>query len=152
MDTGVRVAPGRRFSCRRRDGELAFHMTADDGHEEWAFDLATQGYEALHPNFYSFRPTGRYVYIVAAEPLAVEARGPGQHPSASPRSFHLLTLELEHGKVCQDIVIGDTALARCRIEDVDEQAVLLSTGETEMLNTLSGNVLHFFRRQVDEPK
>ncbi|HZN65594.1 MAG TPA: hypothetical protein VFB66_09845 [Tepidisphaeraceae bacterium] len=148
---GLRIAPGRRLSKRHRgNGELTFRMTDDDGREVWVFDLRRHGYEVPHPNFHAYRLAGRYVYIVAAEPLPSEppAAAVDDEPS-SPRSFHLLTLDVEHGTLRQDIRLGDGLVLR-RIEDVDEHGLLLSSGRTERVNTSSGNVLRYFERCLSD--
>ena len=102
------------------------------------------GYEVHHPNSFAYRLAGRYIYIVVSEPLPSEpAPAPGQYQPPPPRSFHLLTLELKHGTVCQDMRVGETSMPVCRIEDVDERGLLLSSGDSAPY-TPSGKILQHF--------
>lgn len=145
---GVRIAPGRRLNqWEGRGRPFSLRLTADDGRELWTFDLGRHGYEIRHANFYAYRLAGRYVYVVASEPLSSEPPPtPGEYQPPPPRRFHLLTVELEHGTACQDMRIGDAELSTCLIEAVDEEGLLLSSGADPPRYGLSGNVLHYFDR------
>jgi hypothetical protein len=140
----VRVARGRlSFRAPDYDRELTFHLHDADGLQSWTFDMRRQGFD----RFTSFRLAGRYVYIVAAECFpSGPPPTPGDYPSL-PRHYHLLTIELEHGTVCQDMRIDNTELATCRIEDVDDRGLVTSSRVAESIDESSGNVLRYFERR-----
>lgn len=144
---GILIGSGRRLSFRhqREDGELTFRLSGANDQELWAFNVTSTGYEVSHPNFHAFRLQGQFVYIVASEPLPPESRH-AETPvyTRIPRVYHLLTLELERGTVCQAYRVGDTPLAVCQIEDVDERGLLLSSGESDPIYSMSGNTLRYF--------
>jgi hypothetical protein len=122
-----RSNPGERV----RDG---FRLYALDDRDRiiWSFDLATTGYRINHCNYHAYRFAGKHVYIVAAE-------GPNSRPAPAPyyqepipTTFHLLALEFTHGTVAQDVVLTPQPTSECRIEDVDAQDVLISTGRRHL--------------------
>lgn len=144
---GYPVAPGRQLRVGpHSDREFSLHLNADDGANLWTFTLVRPDLEMTHPNFYSYQWAGKYMYLVVSEPLAVEPMPtPGQYTPPPPRRFHLLTIELERGTVAQDIPIETTPLAECRIEDVDERGLLISSDDAAR-SSCSGKVLRYFER------
>jgi hypothetical protein len=148
---GVLISPGRRLSHRTRGPGLqglAFRLSDNGGAELWSFDLEREGF--THST--GFRLSGPYVYVVAAEAFPSEPPPtPGDYPPL-PRRYHLLALGLDRGTIRQDMPIGSTALATCKIEDVDERGLLLSSRVTESIHASSGNVLRYFERRVEAPR
>lgn len=147
-NSGFPIAPGRRLrlGIKRSNREFSVHLNSEDGTNLWTFTLTRAGYEMTHPNFYSYRWAGQYLYLVVSEPIEVEPTPtPGQYTPPPPRRFHLLTLELERGTVVQDLPIETIPLAECRIEDVDEHGLLISSNPNAR-PYVSGKVLRYFER------
>ena len=136
--TGVALSPGRRLSVKPAVGPSppGFHLYLSDdrGTPVWAFDLAAAtGYEVTHPNHYSYRLAGPHVYVVASEePKWRPHPTKAHHIVPNRRRFHLLAVELGGGTVVQNVRLTDAPVAECRIEDVDERAVLVSIGTRKL--------------------
>jgi hypothetical protein len=143
---GIPVAPGRRLFQRKTSSGLALWLTDESGQRLWTFNLPEHGLEMPHPSFGAYRLAGQYVYIVATETLSQPPpRTPGAY-EPTPRRFHLLTLELERGTICQDIPIASMPLATCQIEEVDKERLLLSSGVTKPPGNFGRNELRYFER------
>jgi hypothetical protein len=149
---GVRVAPGRWLTQRGnwRDGEFKLHLATDAGSEVWTFDPKRHHYEVRYPNVYAYRLAGRYVYVIASEPLASEPPVNSDAPDP-PRSFHLLTLDLEHGEIQQDFRLGDRSWSDCRIEGLDQHGLVIASIGGATADGSAEETLWYFGHDPDEP-
>lgn len=133
----VELPGGQRLAKRARDRRPAAPALQDDlslilshrGAELWHFGSSSTGYQ-LDGNFYSYRLQQRYVYLVMSEEVQWVPVSPSQPycVQANPTIYRLLTLDLASGTIVQDFPVASDKLERCRIEDVDEQGLLVSSG------------------------
>lgn len=156
-ETGYRIDAPRRIKIgpdawlsRRLEGEpigsiageFRLHRFRDNGSIAWSFDIADTGY---HPQSSHYCPAaaGRpgFVYLTVSDEPTTRPDPKARNPHVvvpSPTRYHLLTLDLDSGTIIQDFPIGDVQSTECRIEGVDDDAVLIS---------LDGRELQYHKRQ-----
>ena len=120
-----------------------FHLflTADGGEVRWKFDLAKTGYEIRYCLYeekcrYSFP----FVYLMVCEKRTTKQEN--NLALYNPSQFHVLTLDVNTGQIIQDIRIFNETKVQCRFEDIDEDGVLISDSDR--------NMLFFERIRVDQ--
>jgi len=111
---------------------LRLILTDNAGVPVWTFDSTTTGYVINHYNFYACRLVGSYFYVVAAEAHNTLPAPPPDYVKRIPTTYHLLTVELQRGTVCQDLLLSDHPITTCRIDDADERALIISTDEQQL--------------------
>ncbi len=115
-----------------RIAEFCLYLVDDDGGVHWTFDLETAGYR-IDGDFFSYRYVPPYVYLVASQQSNRKSHPTRPHAVLpNPTVYHLLVLELETGTIAQDIRIDRRNLSQCRIEDADEEGVLISSAAREL--------------------
>jgi len=122
--------------------EFRLFLTEPDGRIAWSFDLASAGH-FLDGNYFSYRYSTGFAYLAVADrpPLvAVDAKRPGALRE-NPAQYFLWTLDVRTGQIVQKIPLTRELTTRCRIEDLDERALLL---------TCAGSVLYFARKSQTE--
>ena len=130
-DASQNLYTGR--SCRLDNGDVLSHGSEDDegfhllriapnGESRWHFDLGREGH-FITGNYYSYRYRDGFVYMVVSDRYRELTFDP-----TKPHDGHyfLWTLDVQTGRLCQKVTIPDWA-GECRIEDVDERHILVST-------------------------
>jgi hypothetical protein len=141
--TRVKLTDGRWLSHKASPNEesvTGFHLyvLGDDGAVRWHFDLAGTGYH-IGGNYYSNRYAAPYLYLVVSEERQLrDVPGKPGYVVTNPAVYRLLTLDLNGESVMQDFRVDECKLKECRIEDVDETAVLVS---------LDGRQLRYYERR-----
>lgn len=109
----------------RESGELeGFHLfrIAPNRERLWHFDLGREHHYILG-NFYSYRYRDGFVYMVVSDRYRELTFDPSKPHGGR---YSLWTLDVKTGNVCQKVPIPDWA-GECRIEDVDDHHLLIST-------------------------
>ncbi len=93
--------------------------------------------------FFSYRLVSPYVYFVVSDreiyvPVNPEEPNVVRH---QPGNWKLLVLDARDGQLVQQVPLTDGPREACRIEDVDENGLLIS---------FEGKTLHYYQRQVAE--
>ena len=141
--TKVQITEGRWLLHKRSGDDTdqdGFHLNLVDDKNSvlWAFDLGQTGYWA-NGNYFSYRLAGQCLYLAVSEERQLVPIKP-EEPlivRPNPTIYHLLALSLGEGKIIQDFQIDANRLRDCRIENVDEQGLLISS---------EGTCLRYYRR------
>ncbi len=99
------------------------------GHEVWRLQADDQGTvlgRHLGTGYYSYRLAGTYLYLVLSDTPAFKPHPTkaGYH-EPNPTTWHLVTIDVGTGDVLQETALGSGPMESCRIEDVDERALLI---------------------------
>ncbi len=114
---------------RGSEDDEGFHLfrAATNGASRWHFDLAREGH-FITGNYYSYRYSDGFVYMVVSERYRELTFDPAEPHGGH---YYLWTLELQTGRLCQKVAIPDW-VGECRIEDVDQRHVLISTANKKL--------------------
>ncbi|MEX1028132.1 MAG: hypothetical protein WD049_09035 [Candidatus Paceibacterota bacterium] len=83
---------------------------------------------------YSYRLAVPYLYLVLSDERPFKPHPTKKHyVEPNPTRWHLLTIDVRTGDILQDFPLGSGKLAECRIEDVDEQGLLIGKSSQELL-------------------
>jgi hypothetical protein len=97
----------------------------DAGNPVWRFSIAELG-RYIDSNFYSYRLVPPFLYfIVSDEPRSKPHPTKSYYVLPNPTRWHFVTIALSTGEVVQDFSLDDQKLAECRIEDVDDDGLLI---------------------------
>jgi outer membrane protein assembly factor BamB len=116
------AAPGKAFQL---------FLKGSEGRVAWTFDLALTGH-FIDGNYYSFRYSGGFVYMVVADRPLRLPKDPKKPLIVyeNPAHYFLWTLAANTGEIVQKIPLTLEPTTRCRIEDVDEQSLLLTCADS----------------------
>lgn len=112
--------------------------TTEAGEPLWTFSIEQLG-RYIDGNFYSYRLLPPFLYLVVSEEPRYRPHPTKKHYVLGNASrWHLVTLDIATGAVLQDFSLGNEKIDECRIEDVDEEGLLISHGN---------HSLSYFRRE-----
>lgn len=114
-------------------GELRFFLQTADGQVLWKFDIKEHGYHC-GSDYFSYRLAAPFVYVIVSDrPDDVPApRRDARYVVPNAGQYHLLTIDARTGRIEQRFPITDSEVYRCRLEDVDDSAVLVSVEDSLM--------------------
>lgn len=99
------------------------------GREVWRLQADDQGAvlgRHFRANYYAYRLAEPYLYLVLSdEPAFKPHPTKAAYVEPNPTTWHLVTLDVATGSVVQDLALGAEPMEACRIEDVDERALLI---------------------------
>ncbi len=116
------------------DGTFTLFLSDAQGSPFWSFDLAATGHH-IRGNFYSYRYSNGYVYMVVSDrpqSVPVDLKKP-MIVKDNPANYFLWTLDAVTGQVCQKIPLTEQPTTHCRLEDLDDGALVVSCGQSAML-------------------
>lgn len=114
-------------------GECAIVADTEHGDRVWEFDIRDHQ-RHIGGNFYSYRLSGSFVYLIVSEEKRSKPHPRKEHYSIpNPTRWAIWTLDALTGKVVQEISLGDELIEQCRIEDVDDRGLLIGTSMHELL-------------------
>jgi hypothetical protein len=134
------LAQGRCLAWETKDDgcegkQFQLHLTDTTGSKVWSFHIANTRYY-MWAGARQYRYTRQYGYLVVSEEYSWRpaSRSNPCIVDHNATRYHLLTLELAHGTVIQDVLIDERPLHVCRIEDCDDQGLLIgfSLPETKL--------------------
>lgn len=106
-------------------GVLDIAAETETGNPVWRFSMDQLG-RHIDSNFFSYRLVPPFLYlIVSDEPRFKPHPTKTQYILPNPTRWHFVTIALSTGKVVQDFSLGEEKLAECRIEDVDDDGLLI---------------------------
>lgn len=109
----------------KRSGELDLYGVDTSGAVQWRYTPTSTGYHA-DSTYYGYRYARPWVYFIVAEkPLLVPIPDKPRYVHEQLSRRHVLTLDARSGRVVQELTL-DGEWKSARIEDVDEQAMLIS--------------------------
>ena len=118
---------------RWQRGEWLVVAESINGDVIWEFNIKQTG-RYIDGNFYSYRLVSDYIYlIVSDEPRYKPHPTQKQTVVANPTRWTCLSLDVATGKVVQEISLGNEPLDECRIEDVDDQGLLIGKSSQELM-------------------
>ncbi|MCA9174365.1 MAG: hypothetical protein KDB14_07760 [Planctomycetales bacterium] len=134
-----RVAAGRGVFLRHAEGKEGvqrgvFKIAAENeaGDSIWLFSVDQLG-RHIDGNFYSYRLAPPFIYLVVSDEPRYRPHPSQKHVvTPNPTRWHLVTLALSTGKVVQDFPLGNSKLEECRIEDVDDEGLLIGKSSQEL--------------------
>lgn len=105
----------------------------DNGQELWRC-TTKQLYEwYIGGNFYSYRLAVPYIYLIVSEEPATKPDPKNEkYHVPNPTIWHLITLDVWSGDIVQEISLGSEMLTECRIEDLDDDHVLIGNSNQEL--------------------
>lgn len=119
-------------------GELSLVAETGNGDRVWEFNIRDCG-RHIDGNFYSYRLSGSFIYLIVSEQERYKPHPSKQHyVLPNPTRWAIFTLDVFTGKVVQEISLGDELVDECRIEDIDDEGLLIGT---------STRVLMYFTRR-----
>lgn len=116
------------------DGTFELFLNDGRGNPPWSFDLAASGH-FINGNYYSHRYSNGYVYMIVSDRPQTVPIAP-REPSAvrdNPAQYFLWVLDIDMGKICQQIRITEQVATNCRLEDIDDRSILVGCSGTAML-------------------
>jgi hypothetical protein len=108
-------------------GVLRLFLQTGSGQIPWTFTLEEHGCHCAS-NYFSYRLATPFVYVLVSDrPDHVPDPRRGT-PYVVPNAgrYQLWTIDARTGRIEQRVAITDSEQTRCRLEDVDEQALLVS--------------------------
>lgn len=117
-------------------GEFQLYLLDNENAVKWKLESNSRGMH-IADKFYSYRYVSYrlkapFVYLV----VSVESNYK-QHPSRpyrlqNPTRYHLLSFDIFKGQVVGDILLDENKVTECRIEEVDDQGLLVSVDQTRL--------------------
>jgi len=118
-------------SCSRGDWKVI--VDNENGKEIWQLSIKELN-RHIDGNFYSYRLALPYLYLVVSKEQNFKPHPTKQHYVVpNPTFWQLITVDLQSGKVIQEISLGTEKQEECRIEDVDEDGILIGKTNKEIL-------------------
>jgi outer membrane protein assembly factor BamB len=119
------VGPDGTFNCFLSDAQ---------GQPLWSFDLAGTGHH-IRGNFFSYRLSDGFVYMVVSDRPQSVPIDPAKPMIVkdNPAHYSLWVLEVDSGNICQKFRLTGEETTNCRLEDIDDRALLLSCGKSALL-------------------
>lgn len=115
------------------NGILSISAKNAAGETLWTFSTAALG-GYIAGNFYSYRIAPPFLYLVLSDqPLHRTDSRNQQHPDRQLRNWQLITVALVTGNVVQRIPLGTEPQELCRIEDLDDSGLLISTSSRSLM-------------------
>jgi outer membrane protein assembly factor BamB len=118
------------------DGTFNLFLSDAEGRALWSFDIANSGYH-IRGNYFSYRYSNGCVYMMVSDrpqSVPIDPRKP-LFVKDNPAQYFLWVLDVDTGQVCQKIRVTEAEATHCRIEDVDDRAVLVSCDGLALLFT-----------------
>lgn len=118
------------------DGTFNLFLSDAEGRALWSFDIATTGHH-IRGNYFSYRYSNGYLYMMVSDrpqTVPINPRKP-LFVKENPAQYFLWVLDVDTGEICQKIRVTDAEATHCRIEDVDDRAVLVSCDRSALLFT-----------------
>jgi len=122
------------YSSLRQTRPFGFILTNSEKEILWDWSPEDMGLNPI-TNYFGWRLVGGKLLVLGGEAPEYLPVSPAKPAYVKPNStkYHLIVLDVPSGVVSQKLSVGEEKVAKCRIEDADEQGVLLSQ-ENKHLN------------------
>lgn len=139
--TKIKVGENRWLSHKMSDhdppaGGLQLFLLDETDTVLWEWNGHAKGLHGTGNYSYRYAPHPHgspFIYLVASEEpnLKTDPTRP-HHAVWNPTRFHLLSFDVFEGRVVGDTLIDEGKVSECRIEDVDDEGVLVSLDRSRL--------------------
>ncbi len=129
LENGELLAHSPDRNCpREQRTSKGFHLARlrSDDEQLWHFHLEKENH-FIEGNYFSYRHHGDYMFLLVSDRPAYVPIDP-EKPNCvkpNPRRNFLWVLDLQTGNICQKIALSEETQEECRIEDVNDQFLLI---------------------------
>lgn len=112
-----------------QQGTLEIAAETESGDKVWTFSI-----QQLDRHIGSYHLVPPFIYLIVSNEPNTRPHPTKKHWALpNPTLWHFVTLGLATGEPVQDFPLGDARLTNCRIEDVDECGILISTSKRTLM-------------------